>query len=119
MTVDRQERNALRSGPEVIKLEFILKLKIKCKDWLLVDTCLQAANHCALFRHMSASSQSLHFILSLRLLKFYNLRARCEIYYASLGGSEKYTLPILLICIVDKSLCEACPVSFRVFIFVI
>ena len=37
----------------------------------------------------------------------------------TLGGSEKYTWPILLICIVDKSLCEACPVSFRVFIFVI
>ena len=34
---------------EVIKLEFILKLKIKCNDWLLAD------------------SQSLCFILSLRL----------------------------------------------------
>ena len=30
--------------PEVIKLEFSLKLKIKCHDWLLVDMCLQAAN---------------------------------------------------------------------------
>ena len=38
-----------RSGPEVIKLEFILKLKIKRNDWLLADTCPQAANHCALF----------------------------------------------------------------------
>ena len=37
------------SGLEVIKLEFILRLKIKRNDWLLVDTCLQAANHCALF----------------------------------------------------------------------
>ena len=37
----------------------------------------------------------------------------------TLGGSEKYTWPILLICIVDKSLCEACLVSFRLFIFVI
>ena len=26
------------TGPEVIKLEFILKLKIKRNDWLLVDT---------------------------------------------------------------------------------
>ena len=34
-------------GPEVIKLEYSLKFKIKCNDWLLVDT--QAANHCALF----------------------------------------------------------------------
>ena len=39
----------LLSGLEVIKLEFILKLKIKHNDWLLADTCLQAANHCALF----------------------------------------------------------------------
>ena len=37
------------SGLEVIKLEFILRLKIKCNDWLLADTCPQAANHCALF----------------------------------------------------------------------
>ena len=36
-------------GLEVIKLEFILKLKIKCNDWLLADTCLQAANRYALF----------------------------------------------------------------------
>ena len=34
-------------GFEVIKLEFILRLKIKRNDWLLVDTCPQAANHCA------------------------------------------------------------------------
>ena len=33
---------------EVIKLEFILRLKIKRNDWLLADTCPQAANHCAL-----------------------------------------------------------------------
>ena len=36
-------------GLEVIKLEFILKLKIKSNDWLLADTCPQASNHCALF----------------------------------------------------------------------
>ena len=35
-------------GLEVIKLEFILRLKIKRNDWLLADTCPQAANHCAL-----------------------------------------------------------------------
>ena len=38
-----------KSGPEVKKLEFIFKLKIKRNDWLLTDTCLQAANHYALF----------------------------------------------------------------------
>ena len=36
-----------RPGLEVIKLEFILRLKIKRNDWLL--TRPQAANHCALF----------------------------------------------------------------------
>ena len=30
------------------KLEYSLKLKIKRNDWLLADTCPQAANHCAL-----------------------------------------------------------------------
>ena len=38
-----------RPCPEVTKLEFFLKLKIKHNDWLLVDTCPQAANHCAYF----------------------------------------------------------------------
>ena len=36
-------------GLEVIKLESSLRFKIKRNDWLLADTCLQAANHCALF----------------------------------------------------------------------
>ena len=36
-------------GLEVIKLEFILRLKIKRNDWLLADTCPQAANHCVIF----------------------------------------------------------------------
>ena len=36
------------SGLEVIKLEFILKLKIKRNDWLLACTCPQATNHCTL-----------------------------------------------------------------------
>ena len=36
-----------QEGPEVITLEFILK--IKRNDWLLVDTCPQAANHWVLF----------------------------------------------------------------------
>ena len=39
----------LITGLEVIKLEFILRLKIKCNDWLIVDVCPQSANHCALF----------------------------------------------------------------------
>ena len=38
-----------RPGLKVIKLEHGLRLKIKRNDWLLVDTCPQAANHCALF----------------------------------------------------------------------
>ena len=36
-------------GLEVIKLEFILRLKIKLNDWLIADTCPQAANHYVLF----------------------------------------------------------------------
>ena len=36
-------------GLEAIKLEYSLRLKIKRNDWLLADTCPQAANHCALF----------------------------------------------------------------------
>ena len=36
-------------GPEVIKLESSLRLKITHNDWLLADTCPQADNHCALF----------------------------------------------------------------------
>ena len=35
-------------GDEVIKVEFIPKLKIKRNDWLLAYTCSQASNHCAL-----------------------------------------------------------------------
>ena len=31
----------VQPGPEVIKLEYRLKLKIKHNDWLLVDTCKQ------------------------------------------------------------------------------
>ena len=52
----------LKPGLGVIKLEFILRLKIKHNDWLLVDTCPQAANHCALFE-------------SETVLRFYNLKA--------------------------------------------
>ena len=36
-------------GLKVIKLEVILRLKIKRNDWLLADKCPQAANHCPLF----------------------------------------------------------------------
>ena len=38
-----------KTGPKVIKLEYSLRLKIKRNDWLLVDMCQQAANHCTLF----------------------------------------------------------------------
>ena len=48
------------TGPKFIKLEYSLKLRIKCSDWLLADMCPQAANHCALFEFEND-------------LKFYNL----------------------------------------------
>ena len=45
-----------KPGPEVIKLEYSLKLKIKHTDWLLADT-RQAASHCAfLSLRMNSSS---------------------------------------------------------------
>ena len=43
------QQSLSQTKPEVRKLKFILKLKIKCNDWLLADTCPQAANHCTLF----------------------------------------------------------------------
>ena len=52
MLIEETHRNlkeGKKTGPKVIKLEFILKLKIKSYDWLLADKCPQAANHCALF----------------------------------------------------------------------
>ena len=40
---------SVQPGLEIIKLENNLKLKIKRNDWLLADTCPQAANRYALF----------------------------------------------------------------------
>ena len=53
-------------GLEVIKLEFILKLKIKCNDWLLA--C-----------HVFASGQSLRFFAFETELKFYDLEANISV----------------------------------------
>ena len=53
MVVFDLNKYAVIPGLEVIKLEYSLKLKIKRNDWLLAD--------------VSASSQSLRFILSLRM----------------------------------------------------
>ena len=47
--VARAHTTPSRPGLKVIKLEFILRLKIKRNDWLLAKTCLQAANDCSLF----------------------------------------------------------------------
>ena len=47
--MDGDTELGLIPGLEVIKLEFVLRLKIKYNDWLLADKCPQAANHCALF----------------------------------------------------------------------
>ena len=49
-------------GFQNIKLEYSLKLKIKCNDRLPVDMCPQAANHWALFEFENER-------------KFYNLEA--------------------------------------------
>ena len=55
--------NVKNPGLEVIKLEYILRLKIKHNDWLLADTCPQSANHSPFFE-------------SENVLKLYNLEAR-------------------------------------------
>ena len=52
-------------GLEVIKPQYSLRLKIKCNDWLLADTCPQAANHCTFFESENE-------------LRFYNLEARAN-----------------------------------------
>ena len=49
LSLSAQKRNKFWHGLDVIKLELILRLKIKCNDWLLADTFPQAANHLALF----------------------------------------------------------------------
>ena len=41
-------KKAKQPGLKVIKLQHSLRFKIKCNDWLLADTCPQAANHCTL-----------------------------------------------------------------------
>ena len=57
-----------RPGLLVIKLEFNLKLKIKRNDWLLADTCPQAANHCDYFQFENE-------------LEFNNLEALFMVYF--------------------------------------
>ena len=44
-----QDRRSVSPDQVVIKLVFILRLKIERDDWLFADTCPQAANHCGLF----------------------------------------------------------------------
>ena len=74
------------SGLEVIKLEFILRLKVKCNDWLLADTCPQSANHCAYFE-------------SETVLKFYNLEAWLFACDDKLHWQESYTRAELILCL--------------------
>ena len=54
---ERTLKEIVISGLEVIKLEYSLRLKFKCNDWLLAlaDMCPQAANHCALSPRMNSS----------------------------------------------------------------
>ena len=55
-------------GLEVIKLEYSFKLKIKRNDWLHADTCPL----------VSAGSQSLRFILNLRMNSSFITSRPCE-----------------------------------------
>ena len=56
-----------RSGLQVRKLEYSLRLKIKPYDWLLADTCPQAVNHMIVLYFESKNE-----------VKFYNLEARSD-----------------------------------------
>ena len=67
------DSKCIRPGLKVIKLEFILRLKIKRNDWLLADMCPQAANHCALCVRKQPII-ALYFD-SETVLMFYNLEA--------------------------------------------
>ena len=49
MIVKEMLEDNRKTGLKVIKLEYILRLKIKRNDWLIADTCPQSANHCTLF----------------------------------------------------------------------
>ena len=65
--------SSTRSGLEIIKLGFILKLKTKCSDWLLADTsamigCMRTCVH-------KQPIIALYFEFE-TVLKFYNLEAR-------------------------------------------
>ena len=50
------------AGLEVIKLEYSLRLKVKCNDWLLADTCRKQP----IILYFESENE----------LKFYNLEAR-------------------------------------------
>ena len=89
--------------PEVIKLEFTIRLKIKRYDWVLADTS-------------SASSQSLRFIESDTVLKFYNLEAgsslgRTILYNRGGGGGEGALelIPCGMSLIYTKNTSSSCP----------
>ena len=56
------------AGLEVIKLEFIFRLKIKLNDWLLADMCPQS--------HVRNQPIIALYFESENKLKFYNLEAR-------------------------------------------
>ena len=72
-------------GPEVIKLEFILKLKIKCNDGLLVDTCPEAAHYCALSLRMNSS-----FITSDLILLHVTTKSHITLYIHDLHFENHY-----------------------------
>ena len=63
-------------GLEVIKLEFILKLKIKRNDWLLEVTFLQAANRYAFFEFET-------------VLKFYSYKVSVRLAFLNIQQQQQ------------------------------
>ena len=80
-----------RPGLEVIKLEFILRLKIKRNDWLFADTCPQAANHCAVILSLSLYSS---FITSRP--EFHVYVNKCKFYFLLLHINKTNKGPLKL-----------------------
>ena len=71
-----QTLDAREPGPEDIKLEFILKLKIKRNEWLLADTCVRKQPIVVLYFEFET------------VLKFYNLEARSAIMALSVSSAS-------------------------------
>ena len=91
-------------GLEVIKLEFILSLKIKRTDWLHANTCPQAANHCPLLwvwdwtRGLMFIYQSIAWLWCTSVKILHDSEVHLSKYYRILRYLSKHYTPLMYIC---------------------